>query len=214
MFTKEKVQMMMAEFFGTALLSLVVLKLSHMFGLGTAAWYTSLTAGLTLALVVAVFGQFSGAHVNPAITIGLWTLKKIDSATAIIFVSMQMLAGASSLLLYNYLTGTRLAMAGSPEFSGRVFIAEALGAAIFGMGVALAATRTVSETAVSFIVGTSLALGAMVASIAAPGYLNPAVAVANNAWDRTVALAPVIGVVLGMNVYFYLFSATKSSRKK
>lgn len=215
MFPKEKVQMMTAEFLGTALLSLVVLKLSHMFGLGTAAWYTSLTAGLTLALIVALFGRFSGAHVNPAVTVGLWTLKKIDAATAIVYLSTQMLAGAVSLILYNYLAGDKLAMSGSAQFSGRIFVAEVLGSAIFGMGIAMAVVRKLEGAYASFVIGASLAFGALTASIAAPGFLNPAVALANNAWDKTVAVAPIIGVVIGMNLYNLLFSTeAKTTTKK
>ncbi len=205
--------MISAEFIGTALLSFVVLILAHMFGLGTAAWYISLSAGVTLAFIVAVFGQYSGAHVNPAITVGLWTLKKIDTATAIVYVSTQMLAGAVALLTYNYLASEKVAMSGAAAFSGRVFIAEMLGAVVFGMGVASVVVRKVEGAYASFTVGASLTLGALVASVAAPGFLNPAVALANNAWDKTVATAPIIGIVVGMNVYYYIFVSKDSTKK-
>lgn len=213
LFSREKRQMILAEFLGTALLSLVVLRVSHVFGLGTAAWYTSLTAGVTLGVVVALFGRFSGAHVNPAVTVGLWTLKKIDAATAIVLVSTQMFAGTVSLLIYSFLTGERLVMAGSAVFSGRVFIAEMIGSLIFGFGVAMAATRDLRDAYASFVVGASLAIGALIASTAAPGFLNPAVALANNAWDKTVVIAPVIGVAVGMNLYFYVFSSSSTAKR-
>lgn len=214
LFSKEKLQLLLAEFLGTALLCVVVLRVSHVFGLGTAAWYTSLSAGLALALIVALFGRFSGAHVNPAITIGLWTLKKIDAATAIVFVSTQMLAGASTLLLYDYLTGQKLVMSGSSTFSGRVFIAEMIGSLIFGVGVAMAATRELKEGFASFVIGVSLAIGALVASLAAPGFLNPAVALANNAWDKTVIIAPIVGIAVGMNLYYYAFEGDDKIRSE
>lgn len=214
LFSNEKIRMISAEFIGTALLSFVVLVLGHMFGLGTAAWYISLTAGITLALIVAVFGQFSGAHVNPAITVGLWTLKKIDTATAIVYISIQMLAGAVALLLYNYLVSEKVEMTGAAVFSGRVFVAEMLGAAIFGMGVAAMVVRKVEGAYASFVIGASLTLGALVASVAAPGFLNPAVALANNAWDKTVATAPIVGIVIGMNLYNFLFSTKVATKKR
>ena len=214
LFTKDKLQVMLAEFLGTSLLSLVVLRVSHVFGLGTAAWYTSLSAGLALGVIVALFGRFSGAHVNPAITIGLWTLKKIDAATAIVFVSTQMLAGAISMLLYSYLTGERLAMTGHAGFSGRMFIAEMIGSVIFGVGVAMAATRELKEGFASFTIGASLALGSMVASIAAPGFLNPAIALADNAWDKTVVIAPIIGITIGLNLYYYAFEGPEAQAKR
>jgi hypothetical protein len=52
----------------------------------------------------------------------------------------------------------------------------------------------------------------LVASVAAPGFLNPAVALAANAWSTTVVLAPILGSLLGMNLYS-LFIAPRESLK-
>lgn len=216
MFSKEKLSMVVAEFVGTALLASVVLVAGHMFGLGTAAWYVSLSAGVALTLIVAVFGHVSGAHVNPAVTIGLWTLKRIPTTNAVVYIAAQLLGGAAALSFYNYATGDTLVNSGSSTFVWQVFVAELVGTALFGMGIAAAALQKLEGYYAAFTIGTSLALGALVASTASAGFLNPAVALANNAWDKTLVVAPIVGMVIGMNVYAALLApaAVSTKRKK
>ena len=100
MFGKEKVSMVGAEFVGTFMLATAVLVVSNMFGAGTAAWYTAVSAGAALALIVAKLGHVSGAHVNPAVTIGMWTLKRIPTTSAVVYIASQLLGGAAALGLH------------------------------------------------------------------------------------------------------------------
>ena len=209
MFGREKLNKVFAEFTGTLLLALSVLVVSHMFGLGTAAWYISLTAGVALMLIVAKLGHVSGAHVNPAVTIGLWTIKKINSNNAVVYIASQMLGGAVALLFYNYLINGSLAPSGSGEFVWRVFWGEAAGAIIFGAGIASAIDQKMEGFYKAFTIGASLAAGALLASVASAGYLNPAVALANNSWDKTLVVAPIFGIIVGMNSYMALFASKK-----
>lgn len=206
MFSKEKLSLVLAEFMGTAMLTSIVLVVSNMFGLGTAGWYISVSAGVALALIVGVFGHVSGAHVNPAVTLGLWTLKKIETTTAIVYVCAQMLGGATALLFYNYATGESLAVSGSSSFAWPVFVSEMVGAALFGMGIASVVQQKMEGYQAAFTIGMSLTLGALVASLGSAGFLNPAVALGNGAWDRTLVIAPLIGMVVGMNVYMALIA--------
>lgn len=216
MFNKQKLSLVLAEFMGTAMLASAVLVVSNLFALGTAAWYGAITAGVALSLIVSVFGYVSGAHVNPAVTIGLWTLKKIETTNAIVYIAAQMLGGASALLFFNYASGTNLAAVGSNTFTWSVFWVEAVGAALFGMGIASVVSQKLDGYHAAFTIGLSLTFGSLVASTASAGFLNPAVALANNSWDRTLALAPVLGMVVGMNVYMALIAPvqTKKNTKK
>jgi len=206
MLSREKLRLLLAEFFGTALLASVVLVTSNMFGLGTAAWYTALSAGVALSVIVGVFGHISGAHVNPAVTLGLWTLKKIETTNAVVYITAQLLGGATALLFYNYATGETLAVSGSSTFAWSVFVSEMVGAALFGMGIASVVSQKMQGYQAAFTIGMSLTLGALVASLGSAGFLNPAVALGNNAWDLTLVLAPLVGMVVGMNVYMALLA--------
>lgn len=216
MFSKEKLSLVLAEFMGTAMLTSVVLVVSNMFGLGTAGWYTAISAGLALSLITGIFGYVSGAHVNPAVTIGLWTLKKIETTNAIVYVAAQLLGGATALLFYNYVTGESLAVNGSSSFAWPVFVAEMVGAALFGMGIASVVSQKMEGYYAAFTIGMSLALGSLVASLSSAGFINPAVALGNGAWDRTLVIAPIVGMVVGMNVYMALIAPAlaRVSRKK
>ena len=78
----------------------------------------------------------------------------------------------------------------------------------------MAATRELKEGFASFAIGASLVLGSMVASVAAPGFLNPAIALADNAWDKTVVIAPIIGITVGMNLYHYGFEGSEAHAKR
>ena len=54
----------------------------------------ALAHGLMLSIMVSVFGPISGAHFNPAVTIGLWVAKKIDAATSTFYIVSQLAGGS------------------------------------------------------------------------------------------------------------------------
>lgn len=95
-----------AEMIGTALLVLGGLSLViFMFGTGTpmARWIpgedlrraiTGFLFGTVGALIaLSPVGQESGAHINPAVTLGFWLVRKIDLRTACVYISGQCLGG-------------------------------------------------------------------------------------------------------------------------
>jgi len=209
MFDRKKVGVIVAEFFGTAVLALTAIGAASYFNF-TAPWYVGIAVGISLAVLVGTIGKVSGAHVNPAITLGLWTLRKIPTPDAIAYVAAQLLGGVVALSFVEYVTGTAVLSSASSTFDGRVFVAEMVGTAVFALGVSAVVMQKIEGMQAAFTIGASLTVGILIASLAAPGYLNPSVALAFNAWDRTTVIAPLIGAVLGMNLYS-LFLAPPSS---
>jgi glycerol uptake facilitator-like aquaporin len=65
----------------------------------------------------------------------------------------------------------------------------------------------------AFTVGMSLFIGVLIAAMVAPGFLNPAVALASNSWDKTTVIAPLIGSVIGMNLYSFFLAPTDSLKE-
>src|SRR5438552_14983452 len=60
----------------------------------------ALAHGLMLSIVVCAFGAISGAHVNPAVTIGAWVARKIDKPSAVGYIIAQLIgASLASYLL-------------------------------------------------------------------------------------------------------------------
>jgi glycerol uptake facilitator-like aquaporin len=108
---------------------------------------------------VTKIGHVSGAHVNPAVTIGLWTQKRITAINAIVYIAAQILGGLLALSFYNYAKHTTLPAIGADTFLWRTFWLEAAGAAIFGGGIMAALTKKLEGAYAAFTIGLSLTAG-------------------------------------------------------
>jgi aquaporin Z len=66
----------------------------------------SLAFGLTVLTIAYSLGHISGAHLNPAVTIGLWAGGRVDGKTILPYVISQVLGGiAAAAVLYIIATG-------------------------------------------------------------------------------------------------------------
>jgi glycerol uptake facilitator-like aquaporin len=204
MITRKRIAMIMAEFLGTALLVITVLAATR--GIGY-PYFVAIGAGLVVAMATLVFGAVSGAHLNPIVTIGLWSLRKIKALPAVVYIASQILGGITAYYLYTYFIDQTWPNT-SADFDGRILVAEATGAFIFSLGWAAAMYQRMSAGRAAATVGLSLALGVMIAAVVnGGGSINPAVAlgVHNWVWSTTV-LGPVLGAIIGFNLYGLLFA--------
>jgi glycerol uptake facilitator-like aquaporin len=152
-----------------------------------------------------VFGMVSGAHFNPAITLGLWSARRVKTMPALVYVAAQLLGGICAYMLYTYFVNSSWPNDG--KFDSKVLVAEAVGAFIFSLGWAAAVYHKLDAGKAAFVVGASLVLGIFVASVASAAFLNPAVALGARSWVwATYVLGPVLGAVIGFNLYALLFA--------
>jgi glycerol uptake facilitator-like aquaporin len=210
MFSKDKVAVVVAEFLGGAILTLAVIS---MIALTSFPFFAATVVGLALGLLVLAVGRVSGAHANPAVTIGLWTLRKIETANALVYVSAQVLGGVIAFKIAEYLLNTSLKDLASGEFDWRVLTAEVLGTFVFTFGVASAVFQKFEGLKQAATIGTSLFLGVLVASLASNGVLNPAVAIGINSLNWSYVLGPILGGVVGMNTYALLMADSEKPSK-
>lgn len=190
-----------AEFIGTFALAFVVLMAVSF--TGSLPMAVPLIAGLTLALFVYSIGPVSGCHINPAVTLALVSVKKISSKEALFYIIAQ-LAGALVVIMFAKVFVVTSPVVGG-VLSAKVFLAETLGAFFFNFGIAAVVYGKAKEQMSGLVVGGSLLFGVLVASVCgAAGILNPAVAVALNSAAAVYILAPIIGAVLGFQVYKFL----------
>ena len=204
MFGRRKIATLAAEFLGTGVLTLLILSVQRS-TIGV-PFFVALAAGLTLALMVFALGSTLTTHLNPAITLGMWTARKINTVTGILYIAMQLLGAWAAYGLYTYYVGNSLQPIGG-HFTGRILVAEAVGTGLFAFGWAAATTRFLSVAANASFAGLSYMLGVVAASSAAIGLLNPAVSLGVRAWVwGTYVLGPVIGAIIGINLYGYLFA--------
>ncbi|MSU75170.1 MAG: hypothetical protein EXS55_01505 [Candidatus Magasanikbacteria bacterium] len=186
-----------AEGLGTFLLSFVVIASLH----GTFPVSTPLLAGLTLGLMVYVIGSISGAHINPAVTVGIWSIGKIKTPEAIKYIFAQFIGAGVALYLGRYLGWeTTLSVANT----ARVIFAEFIGTAFFTLGIAAVVLGKVPTDVHGVVIGGSLLLGLSLAALGSNAVLNPAVALGIGSFSWSYVVAPIIGSVAGMNVFRWL----------
>ena len=203
MFGRHKAAILVAEFLGTGVLTLLVLSVQRS-TIGV-PFFVALAAGLTVALMMFALGSTSGAHLNPAITIAMWTARKIATLHAVVYVAMQLLGAWAAYYLYTYFVNNRLQSIGG-HFTGRILAAEAIGAAIFAFAWAAAVYQRFTIGAKAAVVGLAYMLAVVAASAASIGLVNPALALGVRAWVWfTYVLGPVLGAVIGFNLYGLLF---------
>ena len=202
--------MLVAEFLGTGILTLVVLSVQRS-SIG-APYFIAIAAGLAIAAASLIFGSVSGSHFNPAITLGMWSARKIRTLPAISYVAVQLLGAWSAYGVYRYFVDADVQKITS-DFSARILIAEAIGAFIFAVVWAAVSVQKLSAS----ILGVGFTISSIAASAASIALLNPAVALGTRAWLPwgtdvagwgTYALGPIIGAVIGFNLYHLLFAGS------
>ncbi len=190
-----------AEAIGTFGLSFVVLG-ALSFG-GVLPIPVPALAALTLGLFVYTIGGVSGCHINPAVTIGLWSVKKITQKDAIGYILAQGIGAVVAVVIASWFGAVSPIDGGM--FDARVFVAEALGTFFFVFGIAAVVSGKVHDAMKGLVVGWSLLFGIMVAVVAgSAGILNPAVAGALSAFSAVYLIAPIVGAVAAFHAYRYI----------
>ncbi|HSH18039.1 MAG TPA: aquaporin [Candidatus Saccharimonadales bacterium] len=205
----------MAEFLGTGVLTLAVLSVQRsQLGL---AYFVAIAAGLAVVMLTYVLGNTSGAHMNPALTLALWTARRVKTLPALMYIIVQLLGAWAAYGLYRYFVDTDVQQV-SQAFSGRIMVAEAVGTMIFAFAWAAAAYNRYENSRFATTAGLAFAVAIIIASAASVGLANPALAVGVRAWEvfgengwLNYALGPVLGAIIGVNLYGLLFSDTERS---
>jgi aquaporin Z len=204
MFGRRNIATLVAEFLGTGALTLLILSVQRS-TIGV-PFFVAAAAGLIVTLMSFAVGGVSGGYFNPALTLGLWTARKVSTIKAVLYVAVQLLGAWGAYYLYIYFVKNALTPVGG-HFTGRILVAEAVGTGIFAFGFASAVYQGFSRAVTASVAGLALMLGIIAASPAAIGLLNPAVALGVRAWVwGTYILGPVIGAVIGVNLYGLLFA--------
>jgi MIP family channel proteins len=185
--------------------------------------------GFVLMAIVYGIGAISGAHVNPAVTIAMWSIKKISPRDAGFYILAQVLGGIGGALLMksfflgrgsvvdygaahvssNYLQGGNVWLA---------LIAEALGAfAIVWAVMATAVSKDGNRAASGLAIGFSLGFAGMVLVPATGGSFNPArwlgPALASGTYPDfwLYIVGPIAGAVLAASLYQWLIGESDES---
>jgi aquaporin Z len=152
------------------------------------AFAGALTLGLTLMVLMHVFGPISGCHLNPAVTIGNMMSKKTSQDDAIAYMAAQVVGATFGWFLLSYLDPNRANAITMMNGDVAILVAAAVGTMFFVM--------TLLSTQDPFAVGAAL----FVVSSAAFHDVNAGAALGVMVFDGTImdfAFFGVIGSVIG-----------------
>lgn len=181
-----------------------------------------LAFGIVITAAIYIFGPVSGAHLNPAVTIGLWATKRFPTKELIPYLVAQFAGatlGAATLLIMLGNKGATVGGLGAPgPFPGitlpGVFIAELVGTFILMLTImGIAVDKRAPQGWAGLVIGLIVAgLITTMGNISGQG-INPArtfgpvlvdsLAGGPNGWPNfwIYLLAPIIGAILAAFVY-------------
>lgn len=141
---------LLAELVGTFLLTIVALVTQGNF----------LIVGFTMLVLVLAVGSISGAHVNPAVTFGLWTARKIDTIKVPFYWVMQFVGALLAFLLVQWYKGSSLGISFNfNQFDARLVVAEVAGTAAFAFAIGAAIQHKLNDAAKAVCIGLGLLVG-------------------------------------------------------
>ncbi len=62
----------------------------------------ALAHGFAIAVMVSATAVISGGHLNPAVTLALWTIKKIDAKSAVVYIVVQCLGAIAAAAVLRF----------------------------------------------------------------------------------------------------------------
>jgi aquaporin NIP len=167
----------------------------------------ALTFGLIVLAMIYTLGEISGAHINPAVTIGFWFSRRFPSREVLPYVASQCAGGfvASGMLRLLFPQNSSLGATLPMGPAWQSFVLEFLLTAIL-MFVILGVSTGAREKGITagIVVGSVIALEAMFAGPICGASMNPARSLApalvsmhlENLWIYLIA--PVAGAFAGV----------------
>jgi glycerol uptake facilitator-like aquaporin len=148
----------------------------------------TIATGAILAVLVAILGPVSGAHLNPAVSLVLALRWQIAPPAAGCYVAGQLVGGiAGCLLAHAMFEHAVIVLATSVRIGGGQWISEAV--ATFGLVATILAGARFRPDALAWLVG--LYITAAYWFTASTSFANPAVTIARSLSDTFSGIRPV-----------------------
>jgi MIP family channel proteins len=192
---------------------------THAFGgLGIA-----LAFGLVVTLVVASSGHLGGAHINPAVTLGFWSVGRFPGRDVLPYIVAQCIGAIAASALLAWILGSvghlGATIPGLPL--AQAFVVEMGYTGILGFVIMGVATdERTSPMIAPFVIGITVFAGALVTGPLTGGSFNPArslgPAVVGGEWTAhwLYWAAPIAGAMVGMHLYDAIRPAGHTERSE
>jgi aquaporin NIP len=202
---------LVAEFIGTFVL---VFAGCGAIAVGTASPAAlALAFGLAIAVMVYALGHVSGAHFNPAVSIGFAIGRHFPWSRVAVYMVAQVAGAVSAALLLRLTLGpdAPLGVTAPTDSAGRALVWEAVLTFVLMLVITAVATdvRAVGEAA-ALAIGGAVTLGSLVGGPVSGASMNPARSLGPALVSGDLAslwiylLGPVVGASLAALVYGYL----------
>jgi MIP family channel proteins len=144
----------------------------------------ALAHGLAIAIMVSALGHISGGHFNPAVTIGFWVTKRLNTPDVIMYWVAQLAGAIAAAFLLKAVIpeetwravalGTPELVRDFPRLSGMVLEAVATFFLVLMVFATAVDEKGTFRSIAGFGIGLSIALGILVIGPFTGGALNPA----------------------------------------
>jgi len=214
-------QQLTAEFIGTFALVFIGVGATIMAASGGGLIGVALATGIVLAVMVSILAHLSGAHFNPAVTIGVWVTGNIKTGLAGLYIVTQLVAAVAAAALARGLypePSWKAANLGAPGLglgvsSGQGVLIEAvltffLVLAVYGTAVD---DRGPFAKTAGLSIGLVMTFGILAAGPLTGAAMNPARAfgpeVAGGHWEDwwVYWIGPIGGGIVAAAVYWFAF---------
>ena len=176
--------------------------------------------GLAIALLVSSLGHISGGLFNPALTIGLWATRRLDTISTVAYIIAQLLGAvvAALALLLLFPEALRDAVSLGTPLLGRGIdfaqgvILEAIATFFLMLAVFGTALDPRGPKLGGFGIGLVLTMDILAVGTLTGAAMNPArtfgPALVGGEWSNHLVywIGPIIGAVVAALVYHYLFA--------
>lgn len=188
----------------------------------------ALAHAIVLSVMVSATMTISGGHLNPAVTLGLLSARRIDARSAAAYIATQLLAACVAAYLVKLLlpsSAVRTSMVGVPVIASSVTLGQAIGlelvltfflvSAVFGTAVSPDAPRVAG-----FGIGLVLLFDILVGGPLTGAAMNPArafgPAVASGQWVGHLVywIGPLAGGLLAALLWEYLLLPRGPHRRR
>jgi MIP family channel proteins len=183
------------------------------------------TTGIALAFAFVVaamifcLGHISGAHLNPAVTVGLWSVGRFPGSDVTTYVSAQCLGATAAAFTLKGLLGsaghqgaTVPAIGIERSFALELLLSFALMLVIMGVGTDRRSRPGSAPVAIGLTVGFCALTGPLTGASMNPARsLGPALAGGGWAGHWLYWLAPLGGMIVAARVYDFMRDASSPS---
>jgi len=172
-------------------------------------WLITVIFGLAVTLAILLFGNTSGAHINPAVSIAFYLNKSLSSIELTLYIVSQCVGAVLGAYLFNLvypseLIGTTLPSVNTPlAFSFELVLSIILMMVIFW----IADPNNKYNKLAPYIIGFQVAINTYIVGLLTSVSMNPArsigPALISGHWEHywIYLVAPILGMVISYKIW-------------